>query len=52
MMGRVKYTSWIPVLKVIDHFFLKLRFWETVLNWEIARFNALTAYRIYSKQLY
>ena len=49
--GRVKYTLRIPVLKAITIFFQKLRFWETVLNWEIARLNELIAWRIYSKQL-
>ncbi len=42
MEGRVKYTLGIPVLKAITIFFLKLGFWETVLNWEIARLKGLT----------
>lgn len=41
MMGRDKYTLRFPVLKAIGNLFPKLRFWETVLNWEIARFNGL-----------
>src|SRR5712672_2570117 len=38
MIGKIKYTPSIPVLKVFADFFLKRPYWETVLNWELTRF--------------
>lgn len=38
MIGKIKYTPSIPVLKVFADFFLERPYWETVLNWELTRF--------------